>query len=187
MKVVRSLNAPDTPEAAKRRLICKLHLRWWHCSCATMQKLLRRAGGSQEIQDIIAEVVDTCDVCRTWARPSPDAIGSTSLPEQFNLQVEADLMFYKNHIILHCICRCTRWHAAIEVKDKETNTLAEGLEACWLSIHGPMKELILNGEQAVSSIKNAYWLSRRGVKLTVRGVGQHARYIERRGALLRAG
>ena len=56
----------------------------------------------------------------------------------------------------------------------------------WISTHGPMSELIVDGETGVvqSQVMDRE-LKARGIKLTVRAVKQHARYIERRGALLR--
>ena len=90
---------------------------------------------------------------------------STSLPEQFNLQVEADLLFYKKYVVLHLVCRCTRWHAAIQVSNKETATLIDGINRAWVSIHGPMKELIVDGEKGIQSVAGAEWLSRHGIKL----------------------
>ena len=49
-----------------------------------------------------------------------------------------------------------------------------------------MQELIIDGESAVTaSHVMDRELKARGIKLNVRAVSQHARYIERRGALLR--
>ena len=56
----------------------------------------------------------------------------------------------------------------------------------WISIHGPMQELIIDGESGVTTstiMENE--LKARGIKLNVRAVKQHANYIERRGAILR--
>ena len=49
-----------------------------------------------------------------------------------------------------------------------------------------MKELIVDGETGIvqSSLTNTY-LRMKDIKLCVRAKDQHARYIERRGALLR--
>ena len=62
----------------------------------------------------------------------------------------------------------------------------KAIDTQWVGIHGPPKELILDGESgiAISQDTNAY-LQRKGIKPHIRGKEQHARYIERRGALLR--
>ena len=55
-----------------------------------------------------------------------------------------------------------------------------------MGIHGPPKELITDGESGiVVAQKTTEYLARRGIKLHVRGKDQHARHVERRGALLR--
>ena len=55
-----------------------------------------------------------------------------------------------------------------------------------MQLHGPPKELITDGESGIvlSESTRAY-LQRMGIKLHPRGKDQHARFIERRGALLR--
>lgn len=106
---------------------------------------------------------------------------------KFNEHVEMDLMFYKSYVICHFIDRASRWHAAVVVSDKEDVTLLEAM-TCWVSHHGPMSELIIDGEGGVTQ---STWfqneLKARGIKLNVRAPSQRARYIERRGALLRHG
>ena len=49
-----------------------------------------------------------------------------------------------------------------------------------------MRELIMDGETAVAEgFSSGLLLARLGIKLVVRAPGQHARHIERRGALTR--
>ena len=50
-------------EAGQRRILRKLHLRWWHASSNRMIQLLKIAGIPQNVLDIVPEVVDTCRVC----------------------------------------------------------------------------------------------------------------------------
>ena len=107
MKALRS-----TTEAGRRRILRKLHIRWWHATANAMKRLLSQAGQPKEIQDLVDDICDTCEVCRTWSKPLPASIASVEVSAIFNKQVEADLMFYKTFIIFHLICRCTRWHAS---------------------------------------------------------------------------
>jgi hypothetical protein len=62
----------------------------------------------------------------------------------------------------------------------------KAIDEVWVSTHGPPKELIIDGESgiAASDMTNQY-LHRKGIKLHQRAKDQHARHIERRGALLR--
>merc|ERR1712026_524797 len=158
----------------------------WHASAETMRRFLDRVGVPQEVLKLIPQVVQTCQVCREWTRPGPDSVCSTEIADTFNTQVECDLLFVEKHIIFHMIDRCTRWHATMLVADTQEATLMHAIENLWVTTHGPPKELIVDGEGgiALSDMTKSY-LHRKGIKMHVRGKDQHARFIERRGALLR--
>ena len=82
--------------------------------------------------------------------------------------------------------RCTRWQAATVVPNKEDESLMKAIDSIWCGIHGPPQELITDGESGiVISKRTTEFLHRKGIKLHPRGKDQHARYAERRGALLR--
>ena len=128
-----------------------------------MARTLTHAGTPKRAIDLIPDIVDTCATCRKWIKPLPASVASVNVAEEFNAAIEVDLMFYLDHIILHCICRCTRWHAAIEVKGRDTDTLIEGLHDCWIRIHGPPKELLVDGEGGIAeACKTAAFLDRNG-------------------------
>merc|ERR1712078_922176 len=171
---------------AHRLTLRKLHVRWWHASAAVMRRFLERVGVPDEILNLIPEICDTCKVCRMWAAPGPNNVCSVDIPDTFNKQVECDLLFIHKHIIFHMLDRCTRWHAGMLIPDKFEETLTNAIHLCWVGIHGPMKEFILDGESGivVSELTNTY-LRRHGIELRGRVKDQHARYVERRGALLR--
>ncbi len=84
------------------------------------------------------------------------------------------------------IDRCTRWHAAMVIQGKTEEDCTAALDELWFSTHGPLKKLIMDGKSGVvrSEVCNKF-LERRGVRLHSRGKEQHARFIERRVALLR--
>ena len=166
-RVLRALRSGS--RAAQQRIIRKLHMRWWHAPAETMRRCLAHAGLPTTITDLVQPVVDTCSVCRKWTMPLPQSVASVSVAEQFNIQVECDIMFYLDYNIFHCICRCTRWHSCIEVSDKETDTLIKALVDCWVRTHGPMKELIVDGESAIAKpIRTATYLDRQGIQLQIR-------------------
>ena len=48
-----------------------------------------------------------------------------------------------------------------------------------------MQELIIDGEKGVSSVVGKAYFTQKCIKLNTRGIGQHARFVERRGALMR--
>jgi hypothetical protein len=105
---------------------------------------------------------------------------------KFNGQVEMDLLFYKTYIVCHFIDRTTRWHASQEIPNKEDETLLGALMTTWVGIFGAPEELIVDCETGV--VRSNLFKSEieaRGIKLVPRAPNQHARYIERRGAILR--
>ena len=171
---------------AIRLSLRKLHVRWWHASHHTMRRMLERCGVADHVLQMIPEVCQTCTVCREWAKPGPSNASNVEIADTFNTQVECDLIFIHKYIIFHMIDRCTRWHAAKLITDKKEETLTQAIDELWVSTHGAMKELILDGESGIakSEYTNQY-LARKGIHLHVRGKDQHARFIERRGALLR--
>ena len=82
--------------------------------------------------------------------------------------------------------RCTRWQATTAVDDKLQDTLCEAMERIWIGIFGPPEEILCDGEGGISiSDSTRSRLTRHGIKLLTRAKDQHARYAERRGALLR--
>ena len=184
--VGRSLKALSAGNNATQiRELRKLHLRWWHGSKEAMKRVLSAAGLPKEVLDKIPQVVDTCRECRKWARPANETIPTLRMTTAFNEHVEADLMFYREHVIFHLICCGTRWHAATVVQTKQEQELLTALNRIWMSIHGPMQQLITDGESALTSDRVQAQLKRQGTLVKVRAPGQHARFIERRGAILR--
>eukprot|EP00971_Amphidinium_carterae_P326242 6456928-Amphidinium_carterae.1 len=97
-------------EGGKRRILRKLHLRWWHASAAAMHRILKAAGLQKDVLDMIPSVCETCTTCREWSRPSAEAIPSVRLASSFNHEVEADLLFLTTrdgtqHTVLHLVDR----------------------------------------------------------------------------------
>ena len=150
-----------------------------------MTNTLRLAGVPREVLDLIPPITDTCGACRTWQTPRPDSVPSAIVPEHFNDDVEVDLLFIGKYSIFHMICRAIRWHAAMLIPNKETETFIDALNDLWVRHHGPMRRLHVDGECAIASIEGHTYLTSRGIDYKPRAPGQHARFIERRGALLR--
>ena len=184
--VARSMRTLRLGTDSQQRLtIRKLHLRWWHASASAMYRLLERAGCPESALQKIKAICDTCTACRAWAKPQPESITSVDLADEFNKQVEYDIVFIYKFAIFHLVDRCTRWQEATIVDHKDEHHLVDAIDA-WVSRHGPMKELIGDGESGI--VRSEYckeYLDRKGIKLSPRAKDQHARIVERRGALLR--
>jgi len=148
--------------------------------------MLRAAGCDTAVLSLIPSICDTCPQCREWHRPAPEAQVNPSMSEVFNETVEMDLLFYKQYVVLHLVCRCTRWHAARCIPSRSEDDIISALDDCWVSIHGPMKYLVCDMETALwQGMSTKQWFSRRGIQYKPRARYQHARFIERRGELLR--
>ena len=125
-------------------------------------------------------IVDTCAACRTWSQPLPQSAASVNIPDRFDDQVKCDIVSIHSHAILHFVDRCTRWHAAVIVPDKTEDSIIKALHSHWISILGPMKELIMDGESGVAASASAgSFLSRSGTKFIPRAPQQHARIRSR--------
>ena len=171
--------------AVVRRAMRRLHLRWFHAPAARMESLLQAAGVAAGVIAIAKQVVDTCSVCRAWAKPGPRTVTSTALPSRFNQLIQCDLLFIKTHVILHTIDLCTRFTMAEISPSRNTNDLLTALQRSWFRIFGPPRVLTVDQEGGLSGPEAAAWLEARGVRLDLKAKEQHATTVERHHEVLR--
>ena len=175
--------------AQKRRLVRKLHLRWWHCGATTLHRLLKAAGAPTDVLDMVAEIVDTCRICRAWSRPT-NSMASSRLVTSFNEEVEGDIVFVKfqgnSKSFLHLVDRATRWCATCEIADRATSTLLNAIDATWVAIFGPMKVLLVDGEPGLDNEESTWYFQVRGIEKRTAAVQQHIRIADRRVQILRS-
>lgn len=176
-------------EAQKRRMVRKLHLRWWHCGTTTLARLLKAAGAPADVLDMVPEVVDTCRICRAWAKPSA-SMTSNRLITEFNQEVEGDIVFSRHQgrqkMFLHLVDRAVRWCSTIELEEKTTEKLLDAIDTCWVMIFGPMKTLIVDGELGLDNESSTWYFQVRGIQKRTAAVGQHPRVADRRVQILRS-
>ena len=176
-------------EAARRRLLRKLHLRWFHCSTDKMKQLLRTAGLSNEVLDLVDSICDTCKVCRHWARPSSDVRASSRMVIGFNIEVEGDLMFFRHKgsqcILLVLTDRGVRWTAVAPIPNRSTSTILSALDKVWMAVFGPMQILIFDGEHALDDEESTMYFQMKGVTKRTAAPHQHTRIVDRKIAVLR--
>ena len=104
--VSSSLRALRTgTNASQQRELRKLHLRWWHAPKVPMKNILQSCGLPSEVIDMIPGIVDTCRECRAWEPAGAATQSAVRISYKFNEHVEFDLMFYKQFIVFHLICR----------------------------------------------------------------------------------
>ena len=150
-----------------------------------METLLQAAGIPASVVKLAKQTVDTCSVCRSWAKPGPKTVTTSSLPTRFNQMIQCDLLFIKDKIVLHTIDACTRFSMTDVVKDKETDTLLTALQQSWFKHFGPPRVLIVDQEGGLTGPSAAAWLEAREVELKPRAKGLHADIVERHHAILR--
>ena len=176
-------------EGDARRLLRKLHLRWWHASAGSLDRILRLAGVPNATLKLIPSIVDTCRVCRTWTRPAPETVVSHRMIVGFNVEVECDLMFYRRgaamHTIVNLVCRGTRWQATGIIDSKSTSDILDALDTLWIAVFGPMGLLFVDGEVGLDNPEAEAWFQIRGIHKRTAAVKQHIGIADRRGALLR--
>ena len=172
-------------EAIVRRTLRKLHIRWYHCSSAKMKALLAAAGVDAKVLALIPQIVDTCTVCRAWARPGPSAAVSTRLPIGFNEEIQIDLLFIERKTILHMIDVCTRFTVAHVIPTKETDDILSALQKFWIGLYGPPSKIVADQEGGWSSPDAAAWLSAREIELIPKAKYAHANVVERHQEILR--
>ena len=156
--ITQSLRTLRLGELAQvRRELRKLHIRWWHATRTQMEKILLAARCPHSVIQMVAGIIDTCRECRAWASAAPQVTPSVELVTAPDQEVEADILFYKQYPIWHMIDRADRWHAArllegvIDQGDgyRTSEKLCSAILACWITIFGPFKYLIIDGEKGI--------------------------------------
>ena len=190
--IIRQLHdhRPNVARGALRRL----HLKWFHASIDTMRRLLSLMGIPSDVMAMIPAIVDTCRICRQWARNAPAVRTALRIALRFNQAVQGDLLFYsdetgtvvKDYIILHLICECIRFTVAEEIPDKVTATILQCITARWIRVHGPPELLTFDGEGALNSDEAKVWADRWNIKLNIKPKDNKAWIVERHHEILRA-
>jgi hypothetical protein len=185
---LRGLRMSD--EGGRRRILRKLHLRWWHATAAMLTRTLRAAGMPKEVLDLIPSIVSTCAVCRLWTSPGPDTVASVRVVQGFGIEVEGDLLFFQfrgiEKMVFHCVCRCTRWQATTMITGKDTGELLDALDRCWITIFGPMKVFHFDGELGLDNDAAEAYFQLKGIQKRTAAVKQHVRTADRRVQVLRS-
>jgi hypothetical protein len=70
-------------------------------------------------------------------------------------------------------------------QEKTAEILCTAIDTTWIQIFGSFKILVIDGESSMFGEEGTQYLQRRGIVTRKRAPGQHARMIERRGAILR--
>ena len=173
-----------TPDV-QRRILRRLHVRWWHATPTKMIGILKQAGIRGPVLELCKDVCNTCRICKDWIPPGNKPMAKTRMSTAFNDVMQADLLFWKDSIILHMIDECTRFSVLAIVADKHTNTLCSAMRMWWFKMFQPPKILIVDQEGGFDSYDAGIFLERCGVHRQQKPTDMHAAMVERHNALVR--
>ncbi|CAK0849180.1 unnamed protein product, partial [Prorocentrum cordatum] len=71
-------------ESVSRRVLRRLHLRWFHANKKAMKRMLKAGGVPPKVLQLVDDVVDTCRVCKLWMKNGTKATTTVKLSIQFN-------------------------------------------------------------------------------------------------------
>ena len=195
---MRTLRSPDVE--VRRNGLRRLHVRWYHATVQQMTQILTAAGVPPHVVAEVAGVVQGCLVCREWKKPPLRNIASFRLTNNFNEEVQFDLLFYHSRmtggghqatpdtkVIVHLVCSCIRWSAGCVVPNKEEETLMTAISRIWISIYGPMETLVMDEETGMRGRCVMDWAEANTVGLKYKAPRQKAWIVERHNELIRHG
>ena len=172
-------------EAVSRRVLRRLHLRWFHANKKAMKRMLTAAGVPPKVIQMVDDIVDTCRVCRLWMKCGNRPTTTIKLSTEFNDEVQLDLLFYERRVVGHMCDGCIRYTVARELVDKALETLLDFIWTGWIQMFGPMAVLTVDGEGALASEEAGVALGRMGTTRKIKSPGQHAQIVERHHDILR--
>ena len=97
---------------------------------------------------------------------------------RFNQQVEMDLLFHGERIILHVIDVHSRYSGSWIIRDKKPRTIIEAFTRGWMRIFGPPEEIISDEEGGIAGQAWGKWCDRHSCKRTLVSQSEHANLIE---------
>eukprot|EP00971_Amphidinium_carterae_P018911 372341-Amphidinium_carterae.1 len=189
-KAMRNLHSAS--QRTRLLTIRRLHVRWFHCTTSQLSAILRQAGVGEEVIQEIPLVIDSCNVCRIWQRPSYRPKTSFSTVYSFKEELQMDYLFYcsqleteKQKVILHIIDVATRYTQAILLPDRSEQALRTALSRSWIAVFGVPRCIVVDEECSAHSSGTAEWAEYVGTQLAFKAPRQEAWIIERHNALLR--
>ena len=169
----------STNDTVVRRTLRRLHIIFWHAASAKLIEILRLAGAPHSALKLVKEIVDTCRICRMWARPTPKSLTSVRLATDFNQVVQWDILFHRKLMVSQLLDEAIRWTAGSVLKGKSAEYLIAAIMTHWVRHFGSMKVSVADGEKGLASEEVAQFLDRALIQLKTKAPGEHAQMVER--------
>ena len=194
--VLRRLSTRHGGEAV--RLAYRLHRNLGHPRREVLVKMLESKKCSPQVLAAAREL--DCPYCEKHAVKKSSAPGHADRPTEFNVQVQADVVWLdlplqdgaqssrpKKVAVLVMVDSATRYMAARTVPDETGQTLQKAFEREWIKFHGPPTQLLCDEGTGWSSDSTAMWAESNDIDLRISPGQSHTRIsvVERRHQLLR--
>ena len=107
------------------------------------------------------------------------------LHNQFNQNVQVDLLFLGTHTCLHLLYSCIRWSVVEEIPSKSTEHVLEAITLRWCGVYGAPDCFESDQEGALAGEAAGVWAARWGTSRRLRPRGASAYMVERHNELIR--
>lgn len=146
------LSFQDKTAEEKVKIAEKLHKQFAHASAARLIDLLKKADKLHEgFPDLLKNVERNCETCQKYKRPVPRPIVGLPTATYFNETVAMDLKSVDQTLFLHLVDVASRYSAAVQVQNKNPNTIIAAIFHKWISVFGPPKSFLSdNGGEFVN-------------------------------------
>ena len=175
----------------------RLHVKWYRCEPKRFQSICKAAGVPARACGLVPHVMQTCQVGRSWKRPSQSDKFTYGLALAFQEDVQFDIRFYHSALqpglggetgipIVHLIDCCIQWAARMLSHSCSTMGLFDCMPVAWVNVFGGMQVLSLDGETGVGSTQAGAWVTCSQATLKHKTPHQQAWLVERHDALMRS-
>ena len=142
-------------------------------------------------------VVQACQSCRPWKRPSQGNKLTFSFALPFQEEVQFDLLFYRSALqpglggengipIVHLIDCCIRWSACIKSRSTTIRDLSDSMSIAWINAFGNMTVLTLDGDSGMRGKEADAWAMCSQLALKYKAPHRKAWLVERHNAVIRS-
>ncbi|CAK0816868.1 unnamed protein product, partial [Prorocentrum cordatum] len=174
-------------EPVSRRVLRRLHLRWFHANKKAMKRMLTAGGVPPKVLQLVGDVAGTCRVCRLRMKNGTKATTTVELSIQFNDEVQFNVLFHERRVIGHLCDGCSRFTVERELVDKTIEALLDFIWTGCIQVFGPMAVLTVDGGGAMVSEEAGVALGRMGTAPKLKAPGQCAQAAFAKKAFLTIG
>jgi len=127
----------------RQKTLLKLHRQFARPSKKRLIALLKDAGvWNDEYEDTLSKIVDSCDLCKMYAKTPSRPVVGMPMATKFNEKVAMDLKHWEGRWILHIIDMWSRYTLSVFVDRKKPRDIIDALMTQWIGKFGVMNALM---------------------------------------------